>query len=78
MYIFNNLTKQNSSPVHILDFTLRRSFAISFTTKPVMSANRINYSLSNFNNKIYIYGGIDDKNKLISTMETLDVTTYKF
>ena len=42
------------------------------------STARVNYSLANFKNKLYIYGGLDLDNKVLETVEEFDVTTYKF
>lgn len=42
------------------------------------STVRINYSMANFKNKIYLYGGLDQDNKILDTVDEFDVTTYKF
>ena len=39
---------------------------------------RINYSIATMNNKVYIYGGINEKSEIINSMEIFDATTYKF
>ena len=39
---------------------------------------RINYSIATMGNKVYIYGGLNEKNEILSTMEIFDAVTYKF
>jgi hypothetical protein len=56
---------------------MRRIFPIDCTDfRP--STVRVNYSISNWKQKMYLYGGVDDQNKVISTMDEFDATTYKF
>jgi hypothetical protein len=43
-----------------------------------LSSTRINYSVSNYKNKVYLYGGIDESNKMLESMDDFDATTYKF
>ena len=38
---------------------------------------RINYSIATMMNKVYLYGGLNDQNEGLSTMEMFDATTYK-
>ncbi len=42
------------------------------------STIRINYSMAHFKNKIYLYGGLDQDNKILESIDEFDVTTYKF
>ena len=77
MYIFSNLSNTNISPLKIIDFNLNRMFHVNFPEhKP--SCCRINYSISNYKNKVYLFGGLDENNKLIDSMDDFDATTYKF
>lgn len=39
---------------------------------------RINYSICTSGNKIFIYGGINEKNQILGSMEVFDCQTYKF
>lgn len=56
---------------------MNRLFPIQFN-KFGPSTTRINYSISNFKHKVYLYGGLNDKSKIIETMDEFDATTYKF
>ncbi len=42
------------------------------------SSSRVNFSIANYKHKIYIYGGLESDNKILSTIDEFDVTTYKF
>ena len=42
-----------------------------------LSQTRINYSVASMNNKVYLYGGINEKSEVLSSMELFDATTYK-
>jgi hypothetical protein len=50
--------------VHPLDF------------KP--SCVRSGYSVGLFKNKAFLYGGINEKNEILDTMDEFDATQYKF
>jgi hypothetical protein len=76
--MFNNLSANNVSPLKIVDFSINRMFPVSFSDQHKPSCTRINYSVSNYKNKVYFYGGIDEKNKILDTMDDFDATTYKF
>lgn len=56
---------------------MRKMFPLNVNNyKP--SATRVNYSIANFKNKIYIYGGMDEDNKMLQSMDEFDAMTYKF
>lgn len=56
---------------------MRRLFTINIAEhKP--TTTRINYSIANFKNKVYLYGGLDENNKMLQTMDEFDAMTYKF
>ena len=75
--MFSNISDTNPSPVKIVDIKLQRMFPIQFKEfKP--STARINYSISNYKHKVYLYGGLNEKSKIIETMDEFDATTYKF
>ena len=77
MYLFQNIAPQTQQPVKIIDFSLRRVFPVQFLDfKP--STVRVNYSLSCFKFKVYFYGGLDENNQVLSTMDEFDASTYKF
>ncbi len=42
-----------------------------------MTSARINYSIATMENKVYLYGGLNDKNDVLDSMEMFDATTYK-
>lgn len=77
LYIFSNISPSNQTPLKIVDFDQRRLFSIKFE-KFGPSVCRINYSISNFKHKAYLYGGIDENNKIVESMDEFDGTTYKF
>ena len=82
------------TPVRILDFSTRKLHSIEYlnddSTGNVRGEEnekketilpltvRINYSICSHKNRAYLYGGLDDNNKVISTMETFDIMTFKF
>jgi len=68
MYIFSNLSPEGagrmggSSIIKIVDLKLNRIFGIDLTksrpeNKP--SSARVNYSVANYTNKVYLYGGMN-------------------
>ena len=42
------------------------------------SSARINYAITECNNKVYFYGGLDEKNQILGSMDVFDACTYKF
>lgn len=38
---------------------------------------RINYSIAHMDNKVYFYGGLNDKSEILECMEMFDAATYK-
>ena len=75
--MFSNLSPLNNSPLKIIDIKESKIFAInSGEFKP--STIRVNYSISNYRHKVYFYGGLDENNKILETMDEFDGTTYKF
>ena len=40
--------------------------------------SRINYSITHMNNKVYLYGGLNDRNEVLANMEMFDACCYKF
>jgi hypothetical protein len=39
---------------------------------------RINYSLCAFKNRLFMYGGLNQKNECLATMESFDAAILKF
>jgi len=85
LYVFSNLTpevkQESESCVKIIDLKLRRVFGVDMTRSKAEnrpSSVRVNYSMALFKNKLYFYGGIDQDNKILDTIDEFDVTTYKF
>ena len=37
----------------------------------------MNYSITHMQNKVYLYGGINDRNEVLENMEMFDAMTYK-
>jgi hypothetical protein len=77
LYVFSNLCPENHSAVKVIDFNLRRLFPIQFK-KYGPSTSRLNYSISNWKHKVYLYGGIDAANKVVESMDEFDTSLYKF
>jgi Kelch motif len=70
-----------NSTIRVVDLNMNRIFGLDMTksrleNKP--STVRINYSITHHKNKVFIYGGIDQDNKILDSVEEFDVTTYKF
>lgn len=70
-----------SSIVKVVDLNLRRIFGVDLTksrpeNKP--QSVRVNYSLTNYKNKVYIYAGMNQHNEILQSLDEFDVTTYKF
>ncbi len=42
------------------------------------SSCRINYAFANYKHKMYFFGGINEKNEVLDTMDEFDAMTYKF
>ncbi len=68
MYLFANLSPEaatrlgGSHIVKIVDMNLRRIFGIDLTkSRPENRPQsiRVNYSITNYKNKVYLYGGMD-------------------
>ena len=57
---------------------MQRIFQIPLIGKGnAVTSARINYSIATMSNKVYLYGGLDDKNQVLDSMEMFDATTYK-
>lgn len=87
IYIFSNLSqesaarKESQAAVKIVDLNLKSVFRVDlWQAKPENrpSTIRVNYSIANYKHKVYFYGGLDSENKILSTIEEFDATTYKF
>jgi hypothetical protein len=87
IYIFSNLSqesaarKESQAAVKIVDLNLKSVFRVDlWQAKPENrpSTIRVNYSIANYKHKVYLYGGLDSENKILSTIEEFDATTYKF
>lgn len=64
-----------------MDFTLRKLLEVGlFNAKPEYrpSTVRVNYSIALFKFKVYLYGGLNAENQILSTVEEFDASTYKF
>lgn len=48
------------------------------SSKYAPSVSRINYSLSSWKHKVYLYGGLDSNNKILESMDEFDASLYKF
>ena len=68
MYIFSNLSPEGASRmggshvVKIVDLNMRRIFGVDLTkARPENRPQsvRINYSIANYKQKVYLYGGMD-------------------
>ena len=77
LYVFSNLSPENKAPVKVIDFTMSRMFPIH-SPKHAPSVSRINYSLSQWKHKVYLYGGLDSSNKILESMDEFDASLYKF
>jgi hypothetical protein len=40
--------------------------------------NRINYSIAHHKTRIFMYGGLNEQNQVLNSMETFDACIYKF
>jgi hypothetical protein len=77
-----------------MDFKLRRIFAVDFLNDDSTGNKRgeenekkdtilphtirINYSVAHNKTKLFIYGGINENNQVLNSMETFDTCIYKF
>ena len=62
-YVFQNLSPENSRAIKVFDPCLRRSFQIPLLGREnAIKEVRLNYSISHMQNKVYLYGGLNDKN----------------
>ena len=78
-YVFQNLSASNKRAIKVVDPCLRRIFQIPLIGEEnKIKESRINYSISHMNNKVYLYGGLNDRNEVLSNMEMFDACTYKF
>jgi len=71
------MNTSNITPVKVIDFEMLRMFPI-ISKKHVPSTTRINYSLSHWKHKAYLYGGVDNNNKILESMDEFDCSIYKF
>lgn len=76
------------TPVRIMDFKMKRIFAVEYLNadstgnkrgeekevkEPILPQTiRINYSIATHKNKIFIYGGLNEKNEVLNSMETFE------
>ena len=78
MYLFTNLSSANTCSVKIVDPCLKRLFNVKLVgEKNKWSSARINYSIASFQNKVFLYGGLDENSKVLNTMDIFDACTYK-
>mmetsp|Transcript_21674 Transcript_21674/g.33372 ORF Transcript_21674/g.33372 Transcript_21674/m.33372 type:complete len:141 (+) Transcript_21674:425-847(+) len=81
-------------PVRIMDFSMKKMMTVKYmnddstgtvrgeeedkkaTLLPLV--HRVNYSLCLHKNKVYIYGGISEKNEVLNSMEVYECPIYKF
>ena len=64
----------------VVDPTIKRLFNIELIgedNRPSESA-RVNYSICASNNRVFMYGGINEKSQVLGTMDCFDACTYKF
>lgn len=79
------MTECTKQLVWVIDPQLKRVFNIKLlpTTKKddppnKPSSARIQYAMAEVGNKVFFYGGIDDKNTVLGTMDVFDACTYRF
>jgi hypothetical protein len=84
-YIVENLTPSNKLPIKVLDPALRMIVPITLCPNtaadgpPNMpSSTRFNYAIAECNNKIFMYGGLNEKQELLGCCDMFDCCTYKF
>jgi len=75
-----NLADANPYPVHIIDPLIQKVFPIKLLpntdekggpNRPSTSA-RINYSIAECRNSIYMYGGVDNNSNILETTDVFD------
>ena len=87
-------TAMIKTPVRLLDFDTRKLLTVEYLNDDstgnvrgeenekketiLPSTPRINYSICSYKNKVFLYGGLDENNQVLSTMDTFDTLTYKF
>jgi len=72
-YCFQNLSPENTRAVKVIDPELNRIFEIPLIGEGnKVTEARINYSIASMNNKVYLYGGLNDRNEILENMEMFD------
>lgn len=82
------------TPIRIMDFQLRRLLSVEFLNDDSTGNKRgeadekkdtflpltirINYSIANHKTKLFIYGGLNEKNQVLNSMEIFDACICKF
>ena len=82
------------TPIRIMDFNLRRLLAVEFLNDDSTGNKRgeadekkdtflpltirINYSVAHHKTKLFMYGGLNEKNQVLNSMETFDACICKF
>ena len=67
----------------MVDPDFRRTFQIPLIPsnkaedKNGFSQTRINYSIATMQNKVYLYGGLNERNQVLECMDCFDAATYK-
>lgn len=84
-YVIENLSPLTKTPIKIVDPLMQKIIPIAMCPNtaadgPVNepTCTRLNYALAECGNKIFMYGGVNEKNEVLSTTDMFDCCTYKF
>lgn len=84
-YVLRNLDPASTNPIQVIDPILQRIFNLKLipTSKKDDPPNkptsaRINYALAECGNKIFMYGGLNEKSEVLETMDQFNAMDYKF
>lgn len=78
-YLFQNVSETNLSCVKVVCPILKRMFTIKLAgTDNKPSCSRVNYSIASFQNRVFLYGGLDENTKVLGSMDVFDAITCKF
>jgi hypothetical protein len=66
--------------VKVIDPSLKRLFNIDLygAENKVSESARINYSICASANRVFLYGGVNEKSQVLGSMDCFDACTYKF
>jgi len=69
--VIQNLSPSAPDPAKIVDLDLRQLLPI-FPLDEKPKVNRVNFALSRFRHKLYMYSGLDEKNEILDSLEEFD------